>query len=100
LIQIFSLHAKIEGGGAMGGWLKSLQKREMYEAAKNVMIAWSLICAWALIIGLSRVADINQVVAREFSRVITMEFWLTVWAYPLAGLGIIAFVTRPRKAVH
>ncbi len=82
----------------MAGWLKSLQKREMYQAAKNVMIAWSLICAVALVAGLSRDADISNFVTRAFVKVLTIDFWSIVWAYPVAGLATIAFLTAPRPA--
>jgi len=78
-------------------WLNSLQKREMHEAAKNVMIAWSLICAFVLIAGLSRTADTDNVMLRALGKVLTIDFWSMVWAYPTAGLGIIAFVTWPRQ---
>lgn len=77
-------------------WLTSLQKREMYEAAKNVMVAWSLICALFLIADLSRATDISNLLIREVAKVITLNFWAFVWMYPVAGLGVIAFVTRPR----
>ena len=78
-------------------WLNSLQKREMHEAAKNLMVAWSLICAFALIVGLSRTADTDNVMLRALGKVLTIDFWSMVWAYPTAGLGIIAFVTWPRR---
>lgn len=82
----------------MAGWLKSLQKREMCEAAKNVIIAWSLVCAVALIAGLSAAADMDNIVTRAFVKVLTIDFWAVVWAYPVLGLGIIAFVTSPRAS--
>jgi hypothetical protein len=78
-------------------WLNSLQKHETHEAAKNLMVAWSLICAFALIVGLSRTADTDNVMLRALGKVLTIDFWSMVWAYPTAGLGIIAFVTWPRR---
>ena len=82
----------------MARWLKSLQKQELNTAAKNLIVGWSLVCAFSLIVALSRTMDVANPVIRDFSKVITMDFWATVWAYPTAGLGIIAFVTRPRAA--
>lgn len=82
----------------MARWLKSLQKREIHDAAKNLIVGWSLTCAFALIVALSKTMDMTNPVIRDFAKVITMDFWVTVWAYPTAGLGIIAFVTRPRTA--
>ena len=82
----------------MARWLKSLQKSEIHVAAKNLLVGWSLVCAFSLIIALSKTMDMTNPVIRDFAKVITMDFWATVWAYPTAGLGIIAFVTRPRGA--
>lgn len=82
----------------MARWLKSLQKQSIYDAAKNLIVGWSLVCAFSVIIALSKTLDMSNPVIRDFAKVITMDFWATVWAYPVAGLGIIAFVTRPRGA--
>lgn len=82
----------------MARWLTSLQKPGMYEATKNVMIVWSFLCALYLIVDLSMAADMNNLVVRQFTKVMTLHFWTIIWAYPVAGLGIIAFITRPRAA--
>jgi hypothetical protein len=81
--------------------LKSLQKRTMYDGARNLMFAWTLLCAIGVSVGLIKVQDLlaMTVVQRSVVEVITVSFWMTVWAYPVAGLGIIAFVTKPRVPV-
>ncbi len=78
--------------------MTSLQRPGMYEATKNVMVVWSFFCALYLIADLSLATDMNNLIVREFAKVITLHFWTVVWAYPVAGLGVIAFVTRPRGA--
>ena len=81
--------------------LRALQKPAMYEAAKTLMVAWTLLCAFGLVAVLITVLDMAaaHVVERAFAEFIAVAFWLTIWAYVTAGLGIIAFVTKPRKTV-
>lgn len=79
--------------------LRMLQKPAMYEAAKTLMAAWTLLCAVGLVAILINVLNMPSaaVVQRAVAEFITVAFWLTIWTYVTAGLGIIAFVTKPRE---
>jgi len=81
----------------MVAWLRSLQKRTMYEVARNLAVAWTLVCAWGLIVGLTRI--LNQLpmnAPQVLAKTITVSYWMTLWVYPTAGLAIIALIVRPR----
>ena len=82
----------------MAHWLKSLQNVRLYAAARNLIIAWTLVCALGLIAGLLNILNglPMPVLQSATSQLITVSFWATVWVYPTAGLAIIAFVTKPR----
>lgn len=80
--------------------LGALQKPAMYEAAKTLVAAWTLLCAIGMVAGLIKVLDMASatVVQRAVTEVVTVSYWLTIWTYVTLGLGIIAFVTKPRAA--
>lgn len=82
----------------MVAWLRSLQKRTMYEGARNLLVAWTLLCAFGLIDGLLKILDKLPMTAAQVAvmKAITVGYWLTVWVYPTAGLAIIAVIVRPR----
>jgi hypothetical protein len=81
----------------MAAWLRSLQKRTMYEGARNLAVAWTLVCAWGLIVGLIRILDQLPMTAPQvLAKTITVDYWMTLWVYPTAGLAIIALLLRPR----
>lgn len=79
-------------------WLRSLQNRRMYEGARNLIIAWTLLCALGMIVGLLKILNGPPVTTPQGAlfQTLTVSFWGTVWVYPTAGLAIIAFVTKPR----
>lgn len=82
----------------MTHWLRSLQNARLYAAARNLIIAWTLVCALGLIAGLLSILNglPMPVVQSATSQTVTVSFWATVWVYPTAGLAVIAFVTKPR----
>lgn len=79
-------------------WLRSLQNDRLYVGARNLIIAWTLVCALGLIAGLLNILNgmPMPVVQSATSQLVTVSFWTTVWVYPAAGLAIIAFVAKPR----
>lgn len=81
-------------------WLRSLQNRRMYEGARNLIIAWTVVCALGLIAGLLKILNgpPMTILQGTVSQTLTVAFWGTVWVYPTAGLAIIAFVTKPKAA--
>lgn len=82
----------------MAHWLRSLQNRRMYDGARNLIIAWTVLCALGLIAGLLHILNGPPVttVQGTVSQTLTVAFWATVWVYPTAGLIVIAFITKPR----
>ncbi|HEV2356547.1 MAG TPA: hypothetical protein VGZ23_02920 [bacterium] len=70
----------------------------MYEGARNLLVAWTLLCAFGLIDGLLKILDKLPMTAAQVAvmKAITVGYWLTVWVYPTAGLAIIAVIVRPR----
>jgi hypothetical protein len=78
-------------------WLRSLQSARLYAGARNLIIAWTLICALSLIAGLLNVLHgLPSPIGQAIAETVTVSFWTTVWLYPTLGLAIIAFVTKPR----
>ena len=82
----------------MAHWLRSLQNRRMYDGARNLIIAWTVLCALGLIAGLLKILNGPPTTTAQGAlfQTLTVSFWATIWVYPTAGLLIIAFVTKPR----
>jgi hypothetical protein len=76
--------------------LRSLQKRTMYDGARNLIIGWTLVCALGLIAGLLKIVDALPDPQVTAAMGITVGFWFTWWAYPVVGLAIIAVIVKPR----
>lgn len=78
-------------------WLRSLQSAKLYAGARNLIIAWTLVCALSLIAGLLKVLNgLPSPIGQAVAETVTLSFWTTVWLYPTLGLAIIAFVAKPR----
>jgi hypothetical protein len=64
------------------------------------MVIWSILCFLGACGGMMRVANSNpggnMNGAEAVGASIGLFFWLLIWFFPVAGMGIIALVTRPK----
>ncbi|MEN2984184.1 MAG: hypothetical protein ABDH25_04070 [Dictyoglomaceae bacterium] len=73
----------------------------MYKVCKVLIILWTVFCAFGLLYGLYNVSNIEPTNEWEETGItigITFGilFWFLLWFFPIAGLGIIALLTKPK----
>lgn len=71
----------------------------MHKAAKLGMMGWSILCFLGACSGMMNVASKmhgQMSDAEAFGAGLGLFFWLLIWFFPTAGMGIVALVTRPK----
>ncbi len=71
----------------------------MHKAAKYGMVIWSILCFLGFCSGMINVASKTNGQLSDAEAIgagIGMFFWMLIWFFPTAGMGIVALVTRPK----
>jgi hypothetical protein len=75
----------------------------MNKAAKIGMLIWTILCFMGTCDGMMKVTNkygSNMGGAEAAGAGIGLFIWMLVWFFPMAGMGIIALVTRPKTAAN
>jgi hypothetical protein len=73
----------------------------MNKVAKIGMAIWTILCFLGACSGMMNVANKtggNLSDAEAVGTGIGLFVWIMIWFFPMAGMGIIALVTRPKSA--
>jgi hypothetical protein len=75
----------------------------MNKAAKIGMLIWTILCFLGTCGGMMNVAKNsggNMSSAEAAGAGIGIFIWMLIWFFPMAGMGIVALVTRPKTAAN
>lgn len=74
----------------------------MHKTAKIGMLVWTILCFLGACSGMMNVADKtggHMSDAEAAGAGIGLFVWILIWFFPMAGMGIVALVTRPKEVV-
>lgn len=75
----------------------------MYRAAKIGMLIWTILCFLGACSGMMNVANKSgghMSDAEAAGAGIGLFIWVLIWFFPMAGMGIVALVTRPKQTAE